>query len=304
MTKVIYSGERNYHSIASSASAPQISPDNKYIASSLYHGGINIWDFNNERLLNTPDELFDQKIDTFALSRDGQLLIIAEKDIQIWDMLKGTLVQAIDIDQGGTLKSAAKSGRKAVLSQNGKIISIGLFDSGWKSQIWDVSTWTPLRMVNGENLALSFDGKILAVHADNFISLIEVATGTLIQKIKKDATIESASFSPNGEYFVVGFDDNKAVVWEFKRKLKVKFYLDNPDHNRVKSVVFSQKGDVLATVTHWNVRFWDIATGNLLHSYITKTNIHTIAFLPNNNLLATGTPSGTFAVWIVEGQEV
>jgi WD40 repeat protein/uncharacterized caspase-like protein len=180
-----------------------LSPDGKYLAA----GGGNeygsdevdqlavVWEVQTGRIIN---ELKQQsyKVKALAFSPDGTTLAIggiAFQTTKIWNVVTGRLLREFPSD-------AALLGQVGLaFSHDGKSL---VAMSSEEVRVWDVATARVLRrldITNGQSLALSPDGKTVAVGQLNVKpEFRDLATGAIVPGIECEGC-DIVSFSPDGK---------------------------------------------------------------------------------------------------------
>jgi WD40 repeat protein len=94
-------------------------------------------------------------------------------------------------------------------------------------------------------MAFSPNSQLLATGSwDNYVRIIEIATGAVKYAIEHGDSVNSVAFSPNGQYLATGSDNNYARIIEIATRV-VKHGIKHD--RRVNSVAFSPNGQYLAT---------------------------------------------------------
>jgi len=113
-------------------------------------------------------------------------------------------------------------------------------------------------------LALSPDGKLLAVEARGDIYLFDLATGKETARLRGHVSrIDSVAFSPDGQLLASVEGDQGIRVWEAKTGKQTRHITTPGVYQRF--VEFTPDGKSLAVLADTNdhdlVRFWDVASG-------------------------------------------
>lgn len=117
-----------------------------------------------------------------------------------------------------------------------------------------------------ERVAAQPTGKLLAVvHGpDRWVGLRDLGTGRLLYRFPATDGITTVSWSPNGQWLVLGQQDKSALVWEVPQgpNLTPRFLARLVGHERVvRQAIFSANGKWLLTVTeNGTTHFWDVST--------------------------------------------
>lgn len=180
----------------------------------LYTGGkgmlIKQWDVSTGRCQKT---FMRQQnwVDSFAVSKDGQLVAIAQKDgeIKIFDADSGEVVE--------TLYGHNEPVRAMAFSADGKKLVSGGHDKLVK--VWDVASGSSkdLRGHKGwvQSVAFSPDGKVVASGSfDSTVKVWDADTGEQMHDLTgHDAWVRDVAFSPDGKRLATCGDDKKIKIW-------------------------------------------------------------------------------------------
>jgi RNA polymerase sigma factor (sigma-70 family) len=169
--------------------------------------------------------------------------------------------------------------------------------------VWDLATGKLLRRLPGhfeENraVALSPDGKTLALGHDDVIRLHDLATGREVRRLKAPVSgVEGLAFSLGGKTLASGHGRTEVLLWDV-RGGKVRARL-RARHNRLTLLAFSPDGKTLATgdTLDPTVRLFDVA-GRREPLFIKRPSfVHDFAFSPDGKTLALGAQDGAISLW-------
>jgi WD40 repeat protein len=198
-------------------------------------------------------------------------------------------------------------------------------------QVWDAGTGRErvrLEETRGASLlALSPNGRLLAVAQGALASVWEVATGRAVARMEQGGFIYALAFSPDGRLLVSAGGDGSARLWEAATGREVrKVHHDGA----VRTVAFSPDGRRLATGGEdQTARLWEVETGRELSRWVhaslpceaqpggaqagcgearllgTGARLESVSFSPDGSALATATREGGVWVWNVgSGREL
>ena len=264
------------------------SPDDKMILSSSHDGTTKVWDANRDILLNT---FFDGAtwVRSARFSHDGRLVATASDDgiIRIWDMESETCISHLEGHEYWVFDVAFSSDDKYIASASA--------DNSIK--LWDIKRGCEIMTYNG--------------HEDMVCEIAFNMDNTLMFSSSRDSTLR---------------------VWDVKTGLCIKVLTGHDD--RIPDFAVDYSNNLIATSDGYNVRIWDLNTfeclkkfpgrwnvafsGNNKFAYclpnnsicildcatwesirIIKniTNIQSIAFNSNGNLIVTSSNEGTIQIW-------
>jgi WD40 repeat protein len=143
-----------------------------------------------------------------------------------------------------------------------------------------------LGYLEGDLLALSPDGNLLAVRTDGLIRIWDVTSKKEQVRLAGSMGARSVVFAPDGRTLASGHDDGAVRTWGPVTGEPRTSCLGH--ENGVLSVAFSPDGKTLATSgSDKTVRLWDIGTGKKLSCYSFRGNgIGHVAFSPDGHTLA------------------
>jgi RNA polymerase sigma factor (sigma-70 family) len=148
------------------------------------------------------------------------------------------------------------------------------------------------------SLAVSPNGKRVAVGREGKIHLWDVA------KKQEEATLEhlgsvwSLAFSPDGKTLASGSKAGTVKLWNVARAEEIKTLEGHEDN--VASLAFSPDGKRLVTGSFdKTIRLWDVETGKVIRTFAGHdSEVTAVAFSPNGkNLASAGGMARTIKVW-------
>lgn len=275
--------------------------------------------FSDAILAKTPGTLI-----TLSVLRAG-----AEKQISV--MLVERPIRRADaspqlvLDTGGHMANVVDTaftpdGKQLVSASNDKTV-----------RVWDIATGKTVRMIRGESapgnwgtiyaMSLSRDGRWLAIagflsEADvisaSAVHLYDFASGKLVKILKGHRNVVFAlAFSPDGKRLVSGGSDKSAIIWDVatgRQLIRLRGHSDT-----IEAVGFSKDGSRVVTGSgDETIRLWKAGDGKLIaemteHRSITQRqnkdskvwsgNVKTVAFSPNDRMIASGSADGRVLLW-------
>lgn len=182
------------------------------------------------------------------------------------------------------------------LESGGKIVG----DNSVK--VWDFATGEQIEFpkLAGQSIALSPDGKILAVVDDRSLRLVDLLTGKEVAAFNENEfPLRSVAFSPDGKTLAIGWSKDGpkpgskvgvAQLWNLATSKPIATL--EPSRGPMRALAYSSDGKLLAVATQTfpsigDVRFWDVSTGKL-HSTLEAGGVDCLAFSPDGKTLAAG----------------
>lgn len=219
------------------------SPDQTLAASVAADRKIQIWRLDNGSLIQSLRG-HEQMADCLAFSPDGRLLAsgAADKTVRLWEVESGKLIQTLRTpagvtrlafsSTGGALAAGAGEtillwrssdwsqmqtlkGRNPLFSEDGSLLARVMVEGGKQIVVLqEVGGDHPrLRIpTEGSSLAFSPDGSLLAVSGMD-ITLWEVQSGRLLQKVENPSRHGKVVFSPDGKLLLLSAGDGRYYGW-------------------------------------------------------------------------------------------
>ena len=271
--------------------------------------GVILWDVERKQAQETL--MKDTRIHSFTFSPNGSLLAagISGNTLKVWDFekqnrpvatfsapgLASPVVFAPPGDRIATVHSESHKGR----------IDRTLY-------IWNLQSREKLEVDTGHKdyvfaMAFSPDGKRLATAcADGVAQLWDAETGSEIAKVEDHREIRGITFSPCGDFIAGGWTD-EIRLWHAEGFDLLHTIPQPKGSQRPYALTFSPCSKYLASGTWWwwqeglekmAIRLWKVATGEHITTFWGHTSdIQSLAFSPDNTLLASGSHDRTILLW-------
>jgi RNA polymerase sigma factor (sigma-70 family) len=221
------------------------------------------------------------------------------------DKLGETLPQGAT-ERLGTLRFRHGGGtiNRLILTPDGKTLISTSYYGDPNVKLWEFPNGKLLRQFPGhfaENraVALTPDGKALAIGQDAVIHFYDLASGKEVRLIESPlGDLESLAFSADGKLMASGHLGQPFILWDFASGKQLARLPAR--HNRSNFVAFSPDGKTLATsdTLDRTIRLFDLALRKE-HQLTRPSYVKTIAFSPNGATIAAGGQDGTIALWDV-----
>ena len=275
--------------------------------------GVHVVKYVNSSAVNGKPQL----IVSSQLSPDGKLLAVSNiGQIAVYDVVTGkhltsltyTFLQAV-----GVKFAQPRFVPYIGWSLDGKLIRVLVQApvAGSQSVVNHLVTYTvatgtyqELRLPLNEELheiAWSPNGEYVAVGrpAAGIVSVLKVATGTIVGNLHAGAPIETIplSWSPDSHKLVASFDGKGLTVWNATGSNPgTAFYQGGTEPS------WSPNGKYIAVISNKVVNILDASTGKLLHTYTSAGIVYALAWSPDSSNLAAGGASadgkkGMVNVW-------
>ncbi|MEQ1680814.1 MAG: TIR domain-containing protein [Nitrospira sp.] len=233
---------------------------------------------------------------TFAtLSPDGRKIVTTSRDktAQIWEVRTRKRLFLLKHDDIVFEAIFSPDGRQFATTSLSHVVRLYAVESGK-----ELANFRP--PPRGDSVAFSHDGQkiVIAQSSDNSARVWEVATGKELMQFKHNASVSSATFSPNDKLVVTATGDGTARLWEVETaKELARFQHDNSHkYHHIRSADFSSDGRrVVTTSADYSVRVWD--AGNSMFSLKHGLRLDLANFSPDGTKVVTLADSSIAQMW-------
>ncbi len=297
--------------------AVSFSPDGSLLVQGDDQGVLRVWDVCTGSRLNV-FQGHAGRIWSIAFSPDGKTFATGGDDklIKLWKSGgEGEKESAFCLM---TFKGHTTMVWSIAFNPDGSLLASGGFERTVK--LWKVNVEDSLKELHGHDnfvwsVVFSPDGKMLASgNNDGEIRLWEVESGRCITTLQNgNRPIGAMTFSPDGKTLLSGSDDETVTRWslaleEDERGRGRKLLQGQDIANWAKTIAFSQDGTMVATGSDNHtvrVLYLEEKSGIPCLRVFSRQGgqVWSVAFSPDNHLLASGDDDGTLVLWDVETGE-
>lgn len=241
-------------------------------------------------------------VSSLAISPDGKILASGsfDKTIKLWDLSTTQLIHTLSKHTKGVVCIA--------ISPDGKTLASGGWDKTIK--LWNLSTGELIGTLKGhtgsvQSLAITADSKTLISGSfDQTIKLWCLERGEFLGNLAEQAGhISALALGGDGQTLASGGGDGMITLRQLdpaRVETKSTFTLTlNGNLSSVGSLLISPDDQILAaSCTDGNVKFWQLATGelvNILHGHTGP--VTSAVFSLNSPTLISGSADGTIRTW-------
>jgi len=228
----------------------------------------------------------------------------------------GDPLPATAIRRVGTLRFR-KEGRVdcLLLTPDGKTLVSKSNDYGQHAVcVWEMASGKLLRQFThydnfDQSIALSPDGRVVAVSRRGEVSLWDHASGERVHLLKGEKVghglFGGLAFAPDGKTLAAGDYRGTIHFWDLSTG-KPSGRLPTQRQNRITfitSLTYSPDGKILASANNFGgglIQLWNVASRTLVHEWTRPSNLHGIAFSPDSRTLAAGAQDGIIPLWDVK----
>jgi WD40 repeat protein len=260
---------------------------------SRYEGSLIIWDVETgkkqESIVEGDDSI---EITSIALSPDGKLLAAALEDYstKIWSVPSGILQSTLEDLRPRDGWYYLQEFSIAFSPDSQSLLMAGADSIG----VWDVGKSTlvnsaKIKSQGYEDIALSPEGKSLAVIEGPNVNLMQLSDGSLDSSEELMQSNGSLAFSPDGSTLLVSMFDRTARLWPLNDQgSKKTFETDTKEY--VRAIAFSPDGQMLAMEETYTgkVELRQAGDGALIWSKQigTTSGFGSLGFSPDGKILA------------------
>jgi WD40 repeat protein/tetratricopeptide (TPR) repeat protein len=177
-------------------------------------------------------------------------------------------------------------------------------DFGGQVKIWSVAKKEEMRTIKppraeASHIALSPDGKHLALGGQKTVTVWDVASGERQKPMESPGVVTSLGISPDGRILAIGTAAGQVEIRDLSKGEKL--HVLKGHSGAVRQLQFSSRGPLLATVDSVTVRLWDASKFDELARFGSPLPPLSVCFSADGKTLAVGygrsTGRGLARVW-------
>jgi WD40 repeat protein len=221
--------------------------------------------------------------------------IIVSDDLELWDIATGNKISTFEENEKNVDFMLLSPDGNTILVGNtfypGKVSEEDLFHQKTSFTLWDITSRKrrdtfKATVENVKAVTFSQDGRKVLLFVVSHepplfygIKYLDVSTGQEIQfnKIMNKELPDMAIFSPNGRFLLIGNSDGSLIlkdtetlqeIHSFQKPLvkKPHFLFQSPES--IAAIAFSSDSKIALSFDYENnIKLWDVATGNKIHSF-------------------------------------
>jgi RNA polymerase sigma factor (sigma-70 family) len=279
-------------------------PDGKTMAALEYQRKVQIYDVQTGKPLReyaAPPRTMSQ----IVISPDGKTVATVwggSNTFDLWDATRGKLLHSFDGHRGGVIGLAFAADGETLFSAGGT--------GDYLVGAWDTATGALRGRLgadrdSGNALALSPDGKLLAVGGDSSLILWDPTTRKEVRRYnpnrfaRRTHSVVSVSWSADGKLLASRSAPDWTIrVWDVAVDRQRRAIETAPDC--AGEVALSPDGAIVAAggIPDGKIHRWSVADGKELPPITTpQGRVHTLVFSPDGSILASGGERGGICLW-------
>ena len=284
-----------------------ISPDSNHIATGSRDKSAKLWEVSSGREVRSYLG-HDATVTSLGFTPDGKFLITGsnDKSIRIWDVFSGAEIHSIhtaDIVTDIKIDPQQNFFVVAGYGNSGYGDSITVYDLQTKKMIKKLPVAADKGLGSGVDVAISADGKLLAVGEDNrTINIYRVSDWSSITTINYEegwcgGCGTRVIFSPDNKFLYAALHAGPIRKYELSTFKVVKTYEEKTED--LAGFAISPDGKNLARSTDKNVLVWNEMSGDSVASINSaeQSAFHEIAFAPNSRTVVISSDNNTAVAW-------
>jgi hypothetical protein len=228
------------------------------------------------------------EVSRLTFTRDGARLVSAsygDYSLRLWNPVSGSQLGEVHTDNRVRGLATTPDGKSILAADAYMQIT------AWPLEADVIGTAVPMMEEAGDEIAISPDGKLIAVTAYNKpVTIRNRTNGTVVATLKDSEKIRVLAFTPKGNALVGAGDGNTYTVWDTKKwKGKTRTINKISADCSATGVDVSRDGKYMAAgFTDSSIVMFDLDLGEEIHNFFVRdASTAAVAFSPDGALLAT-----------------
>ena len=232
-----------------------------------------------------------------TFSPDGQLIAsgsnIPDPEVQVRSAADGSLLHTVPAQASG-VTSLAFSPVDAELAVGGVVLGTGYPVPSGVCRVWKYEEEELLHSFGGGLVSYSADGSLLAsagLGVNRYLYVHQMPYGGDVLDLYTGDYIVAMDLSPDGSIAATGDSDGPVYLWDVGTGTQLDTLSNGLSPHKV---VFSPDGELIAA-GHANIKVWNVADGQLLHTLSGgNISIPGLEFSSNGAMLISASTTGSY----------
>jgi len=285
--------------------AMAVSADGRYALTACADRRIDLWDVENGREIERRVPVSTVRLWDIASAKEiGQLALGDEVVSSVAFSPDGRHA----VTTSSPIAVSRPDGRRAVTANPEHLV-----------RLWDLQSFEEVgnndgrgpfkRFRPGEgqvrSAVCSPDGSQVLTVGGTEVCLWDVQTGHETMRARRQGSVASAHFSPDGKHIVTGSWDNSARIWNAETGV-AELKLESGHTEYVNTAVFSPDGSMVLTASDdRTAMLWDAKTGEILKTFRGHGDrVRSAVFSSDQQRILTASDDKTARIWDVESGQV
>jgi len=289
---------------ADAVTSMALSPDGRYVLTACADRRVELWDVEDDRSVERRVPVSTVRLWDVADAREIGKLAVGEEVVS-------SVAFSPDgrhaVTTSAVIAVAGDDGRREVTTQPEHVV-----------RLWDLQTFVEVGLDGAGSFTrpdvgssqvrsaiFSPDGAHLLTVGGTDVRLWDVKTGHETMQGRRQGSVASAHFSPDGRRIVTGSWDNTARIWNAETAV-AELKLESGHSQLINTAVFSPDGSMVLTAgDDRSVVLWDAKTGEVLKTFLGHDDrVRSAVFSSDQRRILTASDDKTARIWDVASGRV